>query len=326
MGNKTAPTMGGNAETLPDTNKNEEPAKKKKVLLWDPKVFDDKLKFTPEMCPAVDQAMFYENPPSPLLRAADYWCRAERWKNSTPATATADTSLPKIPIVVQQDDGKVFFGLIDRDDLNNAEDACKAISAALPSIMPTDPDAVIMSVVSMSGCKSISEQLAADNPMVVLATTNVIATGLVNDFSQLLQDNPDLAPVGKLLQGINEKISDTVRDAVKKPIDWAIANPNDALKMLQPTLSMIGDAQAKQVAELTLSVFKAGNVLPDQLMQAANNLAGPAAQVIKDAAQIIAAPNVGQAGSAVEQAVDNTRKEAEKVLESVGIDPKKPFG
>ncbi|MDM0001207.1 hypothetical protein QTI24_21550 [Variovorax sp. J22P240] len=287
-----------------------------KYSVFDVKVWSDPNSYKVDMCPLVDQSLILSagKPPDPALQAADLWCRVERLPKAPQGPKPPQS--PSIPVLVQTADGKAFYGLIDRKDLANATDACSAIAKAIPAIAPQDPDAMLLSAMSQSGCQSISAELLKDNPLVVIASTTVIAQGAVRDVAQLIQQDKNLAPVGKVIEDLNEKASDVMRDAVKKPLDWAIAHPQEALTALQPGLANIGPAQAKALAEQTVAFMNASGVPKEQIDQAAKSLGGPGAAAVQAATAIILPPTPDAISNSARQVVEGAKKAADAASRS----------
>lgn len=289
-----------------------------RVALWSAQVYPDPSKYKAGMCPLVDQSMLVSKPPiDPALQAADYWCRADRLPKSKLGEPPVASQAPSIPVVVQNKEGKVFYGLIDRKDLANAKGACYAISSALPAIMENSADTTFLSMMSSSACGSLSAELARDNPLVVLAATDVIARGAVEDVAKLMQKQPELAPVGKVIEDINSKIGDTIRDAVKKPIDWAIKHPEEALKLLQPQVSVIGPEQAKVLAEKTVAFLSAAGAEKEKLAQGAKAVGGDVGKVLEAAVNVVLPPAPAAVAKEAKKAVEDVKKQAERSAEDL---------
>ena len=284
------------------------------TVVFDTKVWSSPNDYKSDMCPLVDQAWFYTKPPrDPALEAADAWCRGARLPARDPKT-------PKIPVVVQQSQpgapDRVFYTLIDRRDLEIATNACSGAAAFLPAVIPDAQTATYLSAIAPSACQSISKELARDNPMVVIGATQVIANGLVNDVAQLMQQSPELAGIGKAVEAINNKIADTVRDTVKKPIDWAIGNPKEALSILQPQLAVMPADAAKRVAEASIAFLQAAKVPDEILRDAAKSVGGDAGKILSAAADLVAPVSPAALESAAKQAAEAAKREAENAVDA----------
>lgn len=95
-----------------------------------------------------------------------------------------------------------------------------------------------------------------------------------------------------------------MRDAVKKPVDWAIGHPQEALAGMQTGLASLDPAKAQAMATQIVGVLTLQGVPPAALADAAKNVSGAAGQALLAAVTIVTPPAAGAVADAAQQAVD----------------------
>ena len=262
------------SKTTPPTDKNH--GSKRKAVVFNSKIVTDQKLVSAKSCETVDMAMLYtKEPRDAKLRAMDVRCRISRLPKAKAAKAP-------VPVLVQRPDGKAFFGTVDRDTLDKVADACAGLGKVIPSVM-TDvslSDATMISALSASSCKSLHNEMVKDNPLVVLGTFVVIDIGIANDLGDLLKQVPNLRSTVDLLQGLNNKVNDTLAEAAKKPVTWALQHPADALAFLPPEVALLGSKDQKEFTNRTIAYLNSGGVPIANLKSAAKQIGGPAGDLI----------------------------------------------